>query len=501
MTDAAAQVEAAKKALAEAEAALAARRARQPRRAGGRGTVEPHARSAPVRLTADQVATIKAGYTFDAPALEMGALVNGEPLPDVPDPHPDRHDQPPRARRRRDRHRQDQDAAGARRAAVAPRACRCSPPTSRATCPGIATPGRAEREAARAHQRRSARTGRRREPRPSTTRSAAWASASRSARPSRASARCCSRKVLGLNAHAGVEPRPRLPLRGRRRACRSSTSPTCARCCSGSSATRASRELEEPRRAVGGDGRRHPARAHRVRRPGRRRVLRRARDRHRRLPRAPTRTARGIVSLLEIPGVQDKPALFSTFLMWLLADLFNDLPEVGDIDKPKLVFFFDEAHLLFNGRVEGLHRLDHADRAAHPLEGRRHLLRDPDARRTCPATCSPSSARACSTSCARTRRTTRRRSRRPSRPTRPRGYDLAEVLHQPRDRRGDRHRHEREGRAVARSRGRGCARRRARCSRRPPREMQAAVDASPAARARTAPSSIASRRARSSPSR
>ncbi|MEV8254475.1 helicase HerA-like domain-containing protein [Rhodoglobus sp. NPDC076762] len=55
----------------------------------------------------------------------------------------------------------------------------------------------------------------------------------------------------------------------------------------------------------------------------------------------------GIVSLLEIPGVSDKPALFSTFLMWLLADLFNDLPEVGDIDKPKLVFFFDEAHLLF----------------------------------------------------------------------------------------------------------------------------------------------------------
>jgi hypothetical protein len=56
---------------------------------------------------------------------------------------------------------------------------------------------------------------------------------------------------------------------------------------------------------------------------------------------------RGMVSLLEVPGVQDKPALFSTFLMWLLADLMNDLPEVGDLDKPKLVFFFDEAHLLF----------------------------------------------------------------------------------------------------------------------------------------------------------
>lgn len=55
----------------------------------------------------------------------------------------------------------------------------------------------------------------------------------------------------------------------------------------------------------------------------------------------------GVVSLLELSGVQDKPALFSTFLMWLLADLFNDLPEVGDQDKPKLVFFFDEAHLLF----------------------------------------------------------------------------------------------------------------------------------------------------------
>ncbi|MFD7553053.1 helicase HerA-like domain-containing protein [Streptomyces sp. NPDC059835] len=58
---------------------------------------------------------------------------------------------------------------------------------------------------------------------------------------------------------------------------------------------------------------------------------------------------RGTVSLLELPAVQDKPQLFSTFLMWLLADLYTDLPEVGDLEKPKLVFFFDEAHLLFNG--------------------------------------------------------------------------------------------------------------------------------------------------------
>jgi DNA double-strand break repair helicase HerA and related ATPase len=58
---------------------------------------------------------------------------------------------------------------------------------------------------------------------------------------------------------------------------------------------------------------------------------------------------RGLVSAVELSQVQDRPALFSTFLLWLLADLFEDLPEVGDPDKPKLVFFFDEAHLLFNG--------------------------------------------------------------------------------------------------------------------------------------------------------
>ncbi|WP_336714281.1 helicase HerA-like domain-containing protein [Arthrobacter sp. USHLN218] len=58
---------------------------------------------------------------------------------------------------------------------------------------------------------------------------------------------------------------------------------------------------------------------------------------------------RGIISCLELPTLQGKPALFSTFLMWLLADLFAELPEVGDLDKPKLVFFLDEAHLLFRG--------------------------------------------------------------------------------------------------------------------------------------------------------
>ncbi len=57
---------------------------------------------------------------------------------------------------------------------------------------------------------------------------------------------------------------------------------------------------------------------------------------------------KGVVTLLELADQAANPRLFSTFLMWLLAELYEDLPEAGDLDKPKLVFFFDEAHLLFN---------------------------------------------------------------------------------------------------------------------------------------------------------
>jgi uncharacterized protein len=56
---------------------------------------------------------------------------------------------------------------------------------------------------------------------------------------------------------------------------------------------------------------------------------------------------RGIITLLELGDQATRPVMFSTFLMWVLADMFTFLPEVGDLDKPKLVFFFDEAHLLF----------------------------------------------------------------------------------------------------------------------------------------------------------
>ena len=56
---------------------------------------------------------------------------------------------------------------------------------------------------------------------------------------------------------------------------------------------------------------------------------------------------RGVITLLELGSQATRPVMFSTFLMWVLADLFTSLPEVGDVEKPKLVFFFDEAHLLF----------------------------------------------------------------------------------------------------------------------------------------------------------
>lgn len=62
-----------------------------------------------------------------------------------------------------------------------------------------------------------------------------------------------------------------------------------------------------------------------------------------------TRDGQGLVGVLELQDIQDRPALFSTFMMWMLARLYHDLPEVGDLEKPKLVFFFDEAHLLFDG--------------------------------------------------------------------------------------------------------------------------------------------------------
>jgi len=59
-------------------------------------------------------------------------------------------------------------------------------------------------------------------------------------------------------------------------------------------------------------------------------------------------SGRGIINILAADKLILKPRLYSSFLLWLLSELFENMPEVGDLDKPKLVFFFDEAHLLFN---------------------------------------------------------------------------------------------------------------------------------------------------------
>lgn len=62
----------------------------------------------------------------------------------------------------------------------------------------------------------------------------------------------------------------------------------------------------------------------------------------------------GVVNILAAEKLMNAPRLYATFLLWLLSELFEHLPEVGDLDKPKLVFFFDEAHLLFNDAPKAL---------------------------------------------------------------------------------------------------------------------------------------------------
>ena len=66
------------------------------------------------------------------------------------------------------------------------------------------------------------------------------------------------------------------------------------------------------------------------------------------------RDGRGIVNILAADKLMENPRLYATFLLWLLSELFEQLPEVGDPEKPKLVFFFDEAHLLFNDAPKAL---------------------------------------------------------------------------------------------------------------------------------------------------
>ncbi|HEX7154763.1 MAG TPA: helicase HerA-like domain-containing protein [Thermoanaerobaculia bacterium] len=77
---------------------------------------------------------------------------------------------------------------------------------------------------------------------------------------------------------------------------------------------------------------------------------------------------KGVVNILSLADVQDKPRLYSTFLMWLLGQFYYRMPEVGDPDKPKLVFFFDEAHQLFDDASSAL--VEHIEQVARLIRSK-----------------------------------------------------------------------------------------------------------------------------------
>lgn len=81
-----------------------------------------------------------------------------------------------------------------------------------------------------------------------------------------------------------------------------------------------------------------------------------------------TADGRGTVNILSADKLMKTPRLYATFLLWMLAQLFDKLPEVGDPDKPKLVFFFDEAHLLFNEAPKAL--LDQVERVTRLIRSK-----------------------------------------------------------------------------------------------------------------------------------
>ena len=115
------------------------------------------------------------------------------------------------------------------------------------------------------------------------------------------------------------------------------------------------------------------------------------------------RDGRGIINVLAADKLMENPRLYATFLLWLLSESFEELPEAGDLEKPKLVFFFDEAHLLFNDapkalmeKVEQVVRLIRSKGVGVYFVTQNPLM--------CRMPCWRSSATACSTRCARSRR-------------------------------------------------------------------------------------------------
>ena len=129
------------------------------------------------------------------------------------------------------------------------------------------------------------------------------------------------------------------------------------------------------------------------------------------------RDGRGMINILVADKLMQSPRLYATFLLWMLSELFEELPEAGDLPKPKLVFFFDEAHLLFNDAPKAL--MDKIEQVVRLIRSKgvgvyfvtQNPIDVPDTRAR--------PARQPRAACAarRSRRATRRRSRPPRRPS------------------------------------------------------------------------------------
>ena len=264
--------------------------------------------------------------------------------------------QSPRPHHRRDRHRQDGDAAGRwPRASRAP-ACRSSPPTSRATCRASPRSGEPKRRPRRRAPRRSASTTTRTPRRPAMF----WDLFGKQGHPIRDHRRghgpVAAVAPAGAQRGAGRRAQHRLPRRRRGGAAAARSRATCGRS-STTSRARAKRAAR-PSTATSAPAtdRRHPAppcscsssRAPTISSASPRSTSR--------ISCAPPPTAAAIVNILAADKLMEKPRLYATFLLWMLTELSQTLPEVGDPPKPKLVFFFDEAHLLFDDAPTGAAR-------------------------------------------------------------------------------------------------------------------------------------------------
>ena len=346
MTDAEDQVAAAKKALEEAQAALAAAEAEAKADAASpRSRPQPSTTPVEGPLGPDAIATIEAGYSFDAPALEMGALVNGEPVKKaqirIPIAMVNRHGL----------------VAGATGTGKTKTLQVLAEQLSAAGVPvfaadikgdlsGIATaPGAPDPKLLA----RTESIGQDWAPQASPTEYYSLGGMGEGV-PIRASVKTFgplhAQQGARAQPDAGVEPRAGVPLRRQQ----------------GARAHHAAGPAGGAQLPVSDEGKAELTELGGLSKATVGVILRelitfadQGADVFFGTPeidvndffRMARPTARGIVSLLGVRSVLGKPELFSTFLMWLLSRLYETLPEVGDTDKPKLVFFFDEAHLLF----------------------------------------------------------------------------------------------------------------------------------------------------------